>query len=194
MIYVNRRKAVKNIFVFSLLTSIGFGGLKFYSFRKKPPLASFSSYRNLIMELADTIIPATDTPGAKAANVQDFILNVVVNCSTYKDQNSFIIGLQDLEHYCFKTYNLSFCKCNLKEKIDVLNYFEQKENFSINFLNKLNKRIFGQPFISKLKSLTVQGYCMSFYGATQALAYDFIPEQYLACVPLQPNQKSWATK
>ncbi|TKB99653.1 gluconate 2-dehydrogenase subunit 3 family protein [Pedobacter cryotolerans] len=191
---MNRRKALKNIFIFSVFTTIGVGGYKFYNLKKKPAIYLLSDYKDLIAELAETIIPATHTPGAKAANVQDFIINIITNCTGKEDQNNFIIGLQDLEQYCYSNYDLAFTDCTLTQKIETLNYFEQKDTYRYNILNKVNMKLFGLAFIFQLKSLTVQGYCMSYQGATKGLAYDFIPKVYQPCLPLQPNQKSWATK
>ena len=191
---MDRRKALKNLFVFSVFTAIGVGGYKFYTVNKKPAIYLLSDFKTLIAELADSIIPATDTPGAKAANVQDFIINIITNCTRKEDQNNFMIGLQELEKYCQSTYNQSFVNCSLTERIATLNYFEDKEVYKYQFFNKVNKKLFGQTFIVQLKSLTVQGYCMSYEGATKGLAYDFIPKIYQPCLPLQPNQKSWATK
>ncbi|WP_316796911.1 gluconate 2-dehydrogenase subunit 3 family protein [Pedobacter agri] len=191
---MNRRKALKNLFVFSVFTSIGIGGYKFYKAKKEPLLASLNEYKDLIAEVANTIIPETDTPGAIGANVQDFIINVIKNCAPIQNQNNFISGLNDLEAYCQLNYQLGFCKCTLAQKIKTLNYFEEKEVSKFSVINKINNKLFGQPFISQFKTLTIQGYCMSYVGATKGLAYEYVPGSYIPCTPLKYNQKSWATK
>ena len=191
---MNRRNAIKNLFVFSVFTTVGVGGYKFYNLKKKPAIYLLNDYKSLIAELAETIIPATNTPGAKAANVQDFIINIISNCTAKEEQNNFIIGLQDLEHYCSSNYDLEFFKCTTNQKIEILNYFENKEMYDYNFFNKVNTKLFGKTFIAQLKSLTVEGYCISYEGATKGLAYDYIPINYNGCVALKPKQKSWATK
>jgi len=191
---VNRRNAIKNVLALSALSVAGFSGYKYYSRFKKANIKEIYNYKNLIAELAETIIPQTDTPGAKQANVQDFIINIITNCSSVPEQNTFLDGLDDVQDYCQSNFQKEFVNCSSKQKIDVLQYFEEKSLYKIGILNKINQKLLGQPFFVKLKALTVIGYCNSLQGATEGLAYDYIPGAYQACIPIQPNQKSWATK
>ena len=85
-------------------------------------------------------------------------------------------------------------KCNAVERNIVLKHFEEKGIYSLQILNKINNKFLGQTFFSKLKSLTVEGYCLSELGATKGLAYDYVPQTFEACIQLKNNQKSWATK
>lgn len=191
---MNRRKAILNILSIGSVAGISLSVFKFYEVKKAPCVSSISHYKELIAELAETIIPGTTTPGAKSANVEVFIINVITSCTTEKEQNNFINGLENLEDHCIKEYGKSFLKCNELEKNDVLAYFEKRDEYSINFFNKINNKIFGQSFFTKLRSLTVDGYCVSRVGSTAGLAYDYIPGSYQSCLKLAPGQKSWATK
>lgn len=146
------------------------------------------------MELAETIIPTTNTPGAKSANVQDFIINVMINCTSRNEQNNFINGLEQLTDYCEKEYGKSFLKCTEEERNEILNHFEQRGEYKLVILNKISNKLFGQSFFLKLRTLTVDGYCNSKLGVTEGLAYDYIPGSYESCLKLHPGQKSWATK
>jgi hypothetical protein len=149
-------------------------------------------YKNLIAELAETIIPATDTPGAKDAHVDEFIIRMIIENESSKTQNRFLSGLRNLQDYSIKTYNKNFQDCSLLDRIDILEYYENKASHS-RILMKIENKLLGEPFLHKLKSLTVIGFCTSEIGATKALAYDYVPVNYLACVPLLKGQKSWAT-
>lgn len=191
---MNRRNAVKNVLALGALSVAGFSGYKYYSRFKEANIKEIYSYKNLIAELAETIIPQTDTPGAKQANVQDFIINIIINCSSVPEQNTFLDGLDDVQEYCKSNYRKEFTHCSSMQKINVMRYFEEKSLYKIGILNKINQKLLGQPFFVRLKALTVIGYCNSFYGATEGLAYDYIPGAYQACEAIQPNQKSWATK
>lgn len=191
---VNRRKAIKNIFFFSVATSVGFGGYKLYKIKKKSSIHIIQRYEDLIAEIAETIIPATNTPGAKQAKVQEFIINFITDCTPNDEQNTFLEGLRDVEEYCESQYQTQFVVCTYIQKVEVLKYFEQQGVYKNNMINKIKNKWFGQTFFIQIKSLTVRGYCMSFQGATKGLAYDFIPGNYQPCLPLQLNQRSWATK
>src|SRR5271170_6971172 len=48
-------------------------------------------------EVADTILPTTSSPGAKAANVGQFMAVMVRDCYTPADQKTFLEGLSKLD-------------------------------------------------------------------------------------------------
>lgn len=191
---MNRRTSIKSILTLSILSVSSFSVYKWIDLHQKLDYKSLISFKDLIIELADTIIPTTDTPGAKDANVQEYIINVIVNCTGKVEQNKFLNGLKSVNDYCSENFSKSFEKCNLDEKTSVLNYFEQQESYPYPILNKINNKFLGKSFYTQLKILTVSGYCCSQIGATKGLAYDYIPGTFKSCIPLKFGQKSWATK
>ena len=191
---MNRRKAIKNILALSVVAGAGYAGFKAFELHKEANVANFVARKTLIADLAEVIIPQTDTPGAKAAQVENFIISVLSNCTSNVEQNLFLEGLEDVERYCDRNFNKSFSACGTQQRITVLTHFETSEMYDSKLLNKINNKFFGTPFFSKLKELTIQGYCNSPLGATEGLAYNFIPGHFAACIPLTSNQKSWATK
>ena len=62
--------------------NIGIAGLNF-----SPEDISF------LDEVGDTIIPATDTPGAKDAKIGDFMHTIVRDCYDEKQQKIFVDGM-----------------------------------------------------------------------------------------------------
>ena len=48
----------------------------------------------LLAEVADVIIPTTDTPGAKAAGAEQFMVRVMRDCYPLKEQEAFYAGLE----------------------------------------------------------------------------------------------------
>lgn len=191
---MNRRTSIKNIFALGFLGIFIHNGFSCINGNNKiESLIQLDSYKDLIAELAETIIPATDTPGAKDAKVEDFIIKIMSECEDFKVQERFIIGLENLQEYSLKKYGKNFQKCALEDRISVLEYYENK-GFKSRNLHKMENLLFGTSFIDKLKGLTVIGFCTSKIGATEALAYDVIPNHYQGCVLLLPGQKSWATK
>lgn len=188
---MNRRKSIKNILAVGFVGTSIFSGCKWIGYSKER-IDSLYLYKDLIAELAETIIPATDTPGAKDAKVEDFIIKTILESENSKTQKRFLSGLIDLQNYSKKRYGILFQYCSLDNKNAILNYYENKV-FASRFLRKIERELLGFPFFYKLKNLTIIGFCTSQVGATQALAYDYIPISYHACVPLSKEQKSWAT-
>jgi len=191
---MNRRNSIKSIFALGVVSVSSLSAYKWISLNREVDITKISSLKRLIAELADTIIPATDTPGAKAAGVENFIINVLANCTSTKDQNRFLNGIEDLEDYAKSNFGKSFINCDGIQREQIMSHFEDKGVYSYQILNKINNKFLGGSFFLKLKSLTVEGYCTSQIGATQGLSYDYIPGNFQGCIPLKPNQKSWATK
>ena len=191
---MNRKTALKSIVVF---VTLGVSSGALYEFLKQGdtvPVTSLPKKKELIAELAETIIPRTDTPGANDAKVEDYIIKMIIENTDAKTQKSFMAGLSSLEHYTVENYHQQFVQCSASQKTEILKHFENKGTYSIGLLNKVSKKLLGPSFFYKLKDLTVEGYCTSFAGATKGLAYDFIPVNFEACIPLKKNQPAWATK
>ena len=183
-----------------IIVSVGLLGFLFFWFGRKigfyrvPDLSVLQQKKNLITELTETIIPQTDSPGAAQANVAEFVIDYVRDCAPVNEQRNFARGLMKLEKYSLRTYGCSFVECKSADRIAILERFEDDAVSRISIINKINNKLFGKPFIGQLKELTVEGYCTSELGATQGLAYDYIPVHYEACTFLGVEQKSWATK
>jgi hypothetical protein len=191
---VNRRTYLKSAVALGTLGAASLSLFKWFDFNRQIDASRLWGKKAIIAELAEMIIPRTSTPGAKDANVQNYIISVIINCNPVRQQHKFVDGLEDLEKYAKDQYGKEFMDCDAIQKREVLAHYSENAEYSIRILNKINNKFFGQSFFSKLKGLTVEGYCLSRLGATQGLAYDYIPGKYEACVPLQMNQKSWATK
>jgi len=191
---MDRRSSLKGLFVLATVGLSSFTCYKWFTINSLPDRATILKKKNLIAELAEMIIPRTDTPGAKDAKVEDFIMDMLEFCTDAKTQNNFLKGLDDLEDYTMNNYGKTFVNCNHQQQVQIMEYFEQHAVYSINFINKVSNKLLGKHFFVKLKELTVEGYCTSEAGATRGLAYDYIPSTYEACVPLTKNQRSWATK
>ncbi|EDM38240.1 Twin-arginine translocation pathway signal [Pedobacter sp. BAL39] len=191
---MNRRTYIKSILAVGVLGTASYSLFKWLDINQPIDVKSLQGYEPLIAELAEVIIPRTDTPGAKDAFVHQFIIKVILNCNHARQQQIFMRGLEDLEQYTNDQYQQSFLKCSQAQKESVVQYFSDHAAYSTELLNKVQKRLWGQSFFTKFRNLTVEGYCLSEPGATQGLAYDYIPGNFMACVPLQANQKSWATK
>lgn len=130
----------------------------------------------LLAEVADVIIPTTDTPGAKAAGAGQFIIRVMRDCYEFRDQETFYNGLAKIDEASHKAHGKGFVNLSPELKIEI-----------ITDATKTNK-----AFFSHMKRLTVTGYFTSEIGATQALEYLPVPGKFEGDVPLQPGQKAWA--
>ncbi|MGY3212328.1 gluconate 2-dehydrogenase subunit 3 family protein [Mucilaginibacter sp. HD30] len=191
---MNRKTAIKSIVAIVTLGGASGALYKFLTPGEAIPLSELPQKRALIAELAETIIPRTNTPGAKDAQVENYIIKMITENTDAKMQRSFLAGITAVDHYAVDEYKKPFIDCTIAQKNEVLKHFENKATYSVGILNKVNRKLFGAPFFLHLRDLTVEGYCTSLAGATQGMAYDYVPVTFEACIPLQKNQLAWATK
>ena len=146
------------------------------------PIAHFKHFditfdqQTLITGMAETIIPKTTTPGATDLNLYGFVMKMVDDCSTKKDQQAFVKGMGEFNDVPKKLFNKSFAGCSKKEKEDVLNSFEKKDN---GYSKELN------AFYGTVKGLTVFGYTESKYFMTKEVVYELVPGRYNAYFPVK---------
>ncbi|MFB5944697.1 gluconate 2-dehydrogenase subunit 3 family protein [Albibacterium profundi] len=192
-----KRRTVIVVIVLAICSYITFWLCKFYfryyRVQKTPISPDILDRKNVLDEISEIIIPRTDTPGAKEADVSMYIISVFKSCLTSRDKRTLLYGFNNLDEYCQTQYSSLFANCSKDRKIAALAHFQDQGAYKNAFVNKVRNKLLGKRFFELIKDLTVAGYCSSKVGATQGLAYDHIPGNYIACVPLSPNQRAWAT-
>jgi len=141
-------------------------------------------------EVADTILPTTkSSPGAKAANVGEFMAVMVRDCYTPADQKVFMEGFSKLNKASDDKYNKDFTELNPKQRTTLLTALdaEQKEHQRTKAADAPNH------YFRMMKELSLLGYFSSEVGATQALRYDPVPGRYDGCMPYKKGDRAWAT-
>ncbi len=192
---MNRRKFIQNSVVVTSLSLIGLGGFEIYNRFRAPDYNDLAKSKLLIAEMCETIIPRTDTPGAKDAKVEEYIIHMIRTQMSRADSNKMIDGLKKVEKYSLDQYGKNFTRCSLDERTTTLLALSKSPGM-LKFprLEKLKERISGGSFMDMFKNLAVIGFCTSELGATQCLSYIHIPVDFIPCMPLARGQKSWATK
>ena len=190
---MNRRKAILRISLAGLGIVTAGTAYKWWDQLKSPDFSYLQANKALLAALCDTIIPATDTPGARDTGAQDFIIKMIRDCTPRKEQNNFIRGLREIQSHCQSSYGLPYQRCSQDQQTAALAHFEEKSKPYNGKLGKVELRLMGRPFFSILKDYTIQGYCTSQQGATMGLNYVYIPGSFKGCIPLDPGQKAWAT-
>ena len=75
----------------------------------------------LLDEVGDTILPTTAaSPGAKAAQIGQFMKTIVTDCYTEDDQRTFTDGIGKLNDASKKKYDKSFMDLTADQKHDFL--------------------------------------------------------------------------
>jgi hypothetical protein len=140
-------------------------------------------------EVGDTIIPATDTPGAKDAKIGEFMHTIVRDCYNKTDQDIFITGMGKLNEASKTKNGKYFLESSPAERKSLLIDLdkEQKE------YTAKKKPTDPAHYFRMMKELTIWGYFTSEPGATKALRYIAVPGRYEGCIPYKKGDKAWAT-
>jgi hypothetical protein len=128
----------------------------------------------LLAELAETILPATNTPGAKELKLPKFALRMLDDCHSPEDQKSFEDGLKAFEQYSKKLQQKEFAELAPAQRTALLQNIEAKKDVP----EAVSK------FYNKVKGLTIQGYLGSQHYLTKVQVYELVPGRYRGCVPL----------
>ena len=190
---MDRRRAIGSMVVLGA-GAVGIRSAWGHAHELRPPdLARLAAHLALIGGMAETILPATETPGAIEAGVPEFIVKMVRGATDRRSQRNFLEGLDKTESICRERFGRPFTECSAGERNAVLRYWESSGPRS-GRLARLRRLWSGRRFYDLLRTYTVIGYCTSEAGATRGLAYDFIPgPRFRGCVPLEPGQRAWAT-
>lgn len=161
-------------------------------------------------EIAETIIPTTTTPGAKAAKVGQFMTVMVNDCYEEGDQKVFKEGMKKLNKTSQEKYDKEFMKLTPAERKELLitldkeakaykekvKAFDDKENAkeveARNTGKQYERQRMSPHYFTMMKQLTLLGYFTSEIGSKQALRYNPVPGKYEGCVPYKKGDKAWA--
>jgi hypothetical protein len=170
-------------------------------------------------EVADTILPTTSTPGAKAAKTGAFMALMVQDSYYPNDQKIFRDGIRKIDDATQKAYKLSFMKATPEQRLAVLTAIDRdQKSYHQALEDEQRKRTLAAlndqgkggatgtdagaattatenpptHYFRMMKELALFGYFTSEIGATQALRYTETPGRYDPCVPYTPGEKLWA--
>jgi len=142
----------------------------------------------LLDEIAETILPETSTPGAKAAGVGPFIAMMIVDTYYEEDQQIVRDGLNSFQAQCLRSYGAHFQIVTAAQRLALVEKLDEEQYLYMETSEE------GAPthYFRMVKELAFLGYFTSEIGYTQAMRYAESPGRYDPCAPLAPGDKSWA--
>jgi hypothetical protein len=142
----------------------------------------------LLDEIADTILPETDTPGARAAGVGPFMAVMVADTYTRDEQLRFVNGLGTINSESVIDYDVNFRLATPVQRLRLLERIDREQ------YDYMRARVPDQPvhYFRMIKELTLLGYFTSEIGCTEAQRYVEAPGRFEPCVPYTPGDRSWA--
>jgi len=142
-------------------------------------LRSLDAHQNaLVTEMAELIIPATDTPGARDVRVNEFVDLVLTEWHTLEERDRFLAGLDLLDARCRERFGSDFLALATENRTAVLTELDGASG----------ERGGGggtpETTFARLKQLTVVGYFTSERVMREILADPIIPGRFDGCIPV----------
>lgn len=205
---MNRRDLLKLI---TTATGVAFVGGKALAYETLPvvPLSDTGFTKDDVAffnEIGEVIIPRTDTPGAKDADVGNMMAVLVADCYHPSMQKAFKEGLVELKTRSNNEYGKDFLLLSDEQKMEFLTtldveargYNEMKGLGNVAMSNPnagapWEEELVTPHYFSLIKQLVLFSFFTSQVGATKVLRYVAVPTKYVGDLPYKKGDKAWAT-
>jgi gluconate 2-dehydrogenase gamma chain len=161
-------------------------------------LQTLDAHQNeTVVAMMDLIIPATDTPGAKEAKVNEFVDVILTGWATPAERDRLLAGLGDVDRLSGTLFSKKFVEASTEQQTALLRSLDDAVDWahgpdsnedgdgSIEY----DMRLRGE-FFRVFKTLTLYGYYTSEIGFTQELKKEIIPGAQHGCVPLPAGKRA----
>ncbi len=140
-----------------------------------------------VTTIAEIIIPQTNTPGAKAARVNEFIDLILTEWYDEEEKSTFLTGLADVDSRTRDLYGKDFVECGEKQQVEVLQALDDEvaAGRAEPDVRRRRNRPPEKNFFFMMKQLTLVGYYTSQIGFEQELHGEIIASRHASCVPLE---------
>jgi hypothetical protein len=146
-----------------------------------------------VVAMIDLIIPVTDTPGAKAARVNEFIDVILTDWANDDERQAFSNGLANIDKRNRELFGRNFVDASVEQQTTLLRAIDdaamathsnrRMARHGNTIPEERDKQLQGN-FWDVFKGITVHGYYTSEIGFTQEENLQIIPGAYHGCVPL----------
>lgn len=142
---------------------------------------------SLLDEIGETIIPATQTPGAKAVQIGAFMKMMVNDCYDDANQAVFQAGLGKVDAAAKKQFGKTFLQLAPGDRTTLLNQIDAEEK------KYRTEKPENAPdhYFRLMKQMTLLGYFSSEIGCTQALRYVEVPGAFRGSEPYKKGDRAW---
>jgi gluconate 2-dehydrogenase gamma chain len=127
---------------------------------------------SVLEQVCETIIPTTDTPGAIAAGVPEFMRAMLAEWASATSRAEVIGVLEAIDQRAWRRYGAAFIEMPIERRLEIVSAFDAEQ------IGRAD------PAYGKFKYLVLVGYYHSEIGATQELRFELVPGAWRSCVPL----------
>jgi Gluconate 2-dehydrogenase subunit 3 len=205
---ITRREAVQRVMALlggaalvggDLLEAFSFGAQARQEATRQGAGAFTAADIALLDEIAETILPETSTPGAKAAKTGAFMALMVTDAYTEPAQRVFRDGMRKVDEACRLANNASFLQASPAQRLVLIEALDREQKTVMDARANARQSPAGigddEPahYFRMMKELALLGYFTSEIGYTRAMRYIETPGRFDPCAPYAPGDKSWAS-
>ena len=142
----------------------------------------------LLDEIAETILPETSTPGAKAARTGAFMALMVTDAYTDRNQQVFRDGMRTLEEACRTATGTTFMQATPAQRLTLLEALDREQKTAMEERANAPRSRYppaerpdeDEPphYFRLMKELALLGYFTSEIGYTKAMRYVESPGRF----------------
>jgi len=199
---MNRRDVLRMLTAGAVLPAMTPELFAFY--RQAHPDASYSlrtlnpHQNDTVVAMIDQIIPATDTPGAKAARVNEFIDVILTEWATDEERRNFLDGLAGVDKQSNELFGKDFAAASASQQLTLLRSMDDAVSIA---RTEMRRRASNTPdeerdtqlkgkFFVVFKNITLHGYYTSEVAFTKELNLEIIPGSFHGCAAVPANRKA----
>ena len=152
-------------------------------------------------EIAETILPETSSPGAKAAKTGAFMALMVTDAYTELARDVFRDGLKQVDAASVAANGVAFMSASPAQRLALVQSLDRDQKAAMDRRLPAPTNRAPAPetppdepahYFRMMKELALLGYFTSEVGCTKALRYIESPGRYDPCAPLAPGDRAWA--
>jgi len=199
---MNRRDVLRMLTAGAVLPAMTPELFAFY--RQAHPDASYSlrtlnpHQNDTVVAMIDQIIPATDTPGAKAARVNEFIDVILTEWATDEERRNFLDGLAGVDKQSNELFGKDLAAASASQQLTLLRSMDDAVSIA---RTEMRRRASNTPdeerdtqlkgkFFVVFKNITLHGYYTSEVAFTKELNLEIIPGSFHGCAAVPANRKA----
>jgi glucoside 3-dehydrogenase (cytochrome c) hitch-hiker subunit len=196
---MNRRDALRMLTAGAVFPALTPELFAFY--RQAHPDASYvlrtlNPHQNdTVVAMIDQILPATDTPGAKAVRVNEFMDVILTEWANDEERRKFLDGLSDVDKQSNALFGKDFATASSAQQLVLLRSMDEASVVARS--RRKDRPPFWEPegrdtqmqddFFTVFKNMTLHGYYTSEVGFSQELKLQITPGAQHGCMPLGPG-------
>ena len=147
-----------------------------------------------VTAMADLLIPATETPGAKAVRVDEFIDRIVAEWLSPEERAGFLSGLDAVDTRTQSLFQKNFVDATAAQQAEILRALGAELAAALDAVADGPRGYRGSApepednFYLTFRQLVLTGYFTSEPGFTRQLHDEIIPGRFDGCIPGAKSQ------